>query len=112
VLSELETLCDHAVILNAGRAVKHGSMQAVTRADTRVRVTVTGTPDLEALRARIGEVSLSFRAPELSVQSDHGEGVTTLNARLLPALLEQGLGIVEVQAGDSLEAAYLAARAP
>jgi ABC-type multidrug transport system ATPase subunit len=111
VLSELEALCDHAVILHAGRAIRQGSMQAITGADTRVRVTLTRPPDLEALGSRLERTSLSWQAPELVAQSSGGESVEALNARLLAALLAQGAGILELSAGDSLEATYLATRA-
>jgi ABC-2 type transport system ATP-binding protein len=110
ILSELEALCDHAVILHAGRVVRQGSMQVMTGANTRVRVTLTRAPDLDALRARLEQVSLSWHAPELVVQSTGSDPLESLNARLLAALLEQGAGILELSAGDSLEATYLATR--
>lgn len=110
ILSELEALCDYAVILGAGKLVRQGSMQAMTGANTRVRVTLTHAPDLDALRARLEQVSIDWQAPELLVESKGGDSLDALNTRLLSALLAQGAGILELNAGDSLEAAYLATR--
>jgi len=110
VLSELEELCDHAVILQAGRVVRHGSMASITRANTLVRVTLARAPELEALRAALAGATLSWQAPHLLVQSADTSTVQAMNAVLLRALLDQGAGILEVQAGESLEATYLATR--
>jgi ABC-2 type transport system ATP-binding protein len=110
ILSELEALCDYAVILNAGKVVRQGSMQAMTGANTRVRVTLTHTPDLDALRARLERCIIAWQAPELVVESDGSESLDALNTRLLSALLAQNAGILELNAGDSLEATYLATR--
>src|SRR6185295_4123522 len=45
VLSELEELCDYAVVIEQGRCVRQASMQGLLRADTLVRVTVSSPPD-------------------------------------------------------------------
>jgi ABC-2 type transport system ATP-binding protein len=128
VLSELEELCDHAVVLEKGQTVSDGSMQRLRQADTLVRVALTAAPDLKALRdalsaraeaaqsaangatERAAVPSLEWRAPELHVRWQERAPLEQLNARLLGALLEQGAGILSLEAGQSLEASYLAER--
>jgi hypothetical protein len=75
-----------------------------------VRVTLARAPELEALRAALAGATLSWQAPHLLVQSAGTSTVPAMNAVLLRALLDQGADILEVQAGESLEATYLATR--
>jgi ABC-type multidrug transport system ATPase subunit len=118
VLSELEELCDHAVVLEKGQTVSDGSMQRLRQADTLVRVTLSAAPDLAVLRQALSAAgaptapapSIEWRAPELHVRWLERAPVEQLNARLLRALLEQGAGILSLEAGQSLEASYLAER--
>ncbi|MEO8178314.1 MAG: ABC transporter ATP-binding protein [Deltaproteobacteria bacterium] len=110
VLSELEELCDHAVVIEQGRCVRAGSMQGLLQVDTLVRVTVSSPPDLAALQHTLPGAQLEFRAPELSVRWREAAPLEQLNARLLRALLEQGVGILSLVPGQSLEESYLAER--
>jgi ABC-2 type transport system ATP-binding protein len=110
VLSELEGLCDHAVFIDAGRTVRQGSMSALRHADSRVRVTLSRAPDLPALERELGAVRLDWRQPELSVQFSGTEPIDEQNAKLLRALLDQGAGILALEAGQSLEKSYLETR--
>jgi ABC-2 type transport system ATP-binding protein len=110
VLSELEELCDYAVVIEQGRCVRQASMQGLLRADTLVRVTVSSPPDLAALERQLPGASLQFQAPELVVRWREAAPLEELNARLLRALLEQRVGIQSLVPGQSLEASYLEER--
>jgi ABC-type multidrug transport system ATPase subunit len=110
VLSELEELCDYAVVIEQGRCVRAGSMQGLLQVDTLVRVTLSSAPDLAALERTLPGAQLVFRAPELSVRWREAAPLEQLNARLLRALLEQGVGILSLVPGQSLEESYLAER--
>lgn len=110
VLSELEGLCDYAVFLEAGRLVRQGTMQSVREADTLVRITLKGQPDIEQLSRQIPSASFDWKAPELCVRLSGGQTVEEANARILRVLLEQGVGISSLEAGQSLEDSYLATR--
>ena len=110
VLSELEELCDYAVVIEQGRCVRQASMQGLLQADTLVRVTVSSPPDLSALQRQLPGASLEFQAPELVVRWREVAPLEELNARLLRALLEQRVGIQSLVPGQSLEASYLEER--
>jgi ABC-type multidrug transport system ATPase subunit len=111
VLSELEGLCDYAVFIEHGRVVRQGSMHSLLQADTLVRVTLKAKPDLEQLARQIGSSHFDWKAPELCVRLSGGQAVEAANAQILRALLDQGVGILGLEAGQSLEASYLATRA-
>lgn len=110
VLSELEDLCDYAVFIEAGRLVRQGTMQSVREADTLVRITLKGQPDLEQLIRQIPSASFDWRSPELCVRLSGGQTVEAANAQILRVLLDQGVGISSLEAGQSLEDSYLATR--
>ncbi len=110
VLSELQELCDYAVVLERGRCVSQGTMQRLLRADTLVRVTLRRAPDLDRLERQLPGASLEFQAPELLVRWSAAGELEQLNEQLLRALLEQGAGILGLAAGQSLEASYLEER--
>lgn len=110
VLSELEGLCDYAVFIEAGRLVRQGTMQSVREADTLVRITLKGQPDLEQLTRQIPAASFDWKSPELSVRLSGGQTVEAANAQILRVLLDQGVGISSLEAGQSLEDSYLATR--
>lgn len=110
VLSELEELCDHAIVIEKGRAVRQGSMQSLLQADTLVRVTLSAPADLARLAAQLPGARFEWQPPELRVRWSDAAPLEQLNARLLGALLEQGVGILALAAGQSLEASYLAER--
>lgn len=110
VLSELQELCDYAVVLERGRCVSQGTMQRLLRADTLVRVTLRRAPDLAQLERLLPGARLEFQAPELLVRWAEAGALEELNERLLRALLDQGAGILGLAAGQSLEASYLEER--
>lgn len=105
VLSELEQSCDHVIFMQQGRVVRAGPIAQVTGARSMVRIRVEGDP---AAAARV----LSPLNPQ--VDGDcivlHGASEDTLaelNRRALSALLQAGIGVLELRAGQSLEAALL-----
>jgi len=110
VLSELEDVCDYAVFLEQGRLVRQGAMRQLLQADTLVRLKLTREPDLAALRERVGALDVRWAAPTLDVRLRGDVPIDAANAKLLGELLEQKVGILGLEAGQSLEASYLATR--
>jgi ABC-2 type transport system ATP-binding protein len=110
ILSELEDVCDYAVFIEQGRLVRQGAMRSLLQTDTRLRVKLTRKPDLDALRQRVGALGLDWTEPVLDVRLRGGEPLDVANARLLRELLDQGVGILSLETGQSLEASYLATR--
>jgi ABC-type uncharacterized transport system ATPase subunit len=110
VLSELEELCDHVVFMERGRQVQQGSMRSMRRASGLVRLRLSTEPDLDRLRAEIGDLPCEWQDPELRVTVDDSLSPEAHNARILRALLDADVGVLQLELGESLEAAYLASR--
>ncbi len=112
VLAELEASCDHVIFMERGRCIAAGSMADLTGRSRQVIVELEAGFDAASLLPSLRDAGLSARADgcRLVVGGAAGEGSAVLNARLLPLLLAAGAPIVEVQAGRSLEATWMARR--
>jgi ABC-2 type transport system ATP-binding protein len=106
-LAELEAVCDHVVFLERGRCVRAGPLAELTERQGLVRVEVTGAIDLSALRARLPGLQLELHGALLSAQGPGGLPPEEINRRLLPALIEAGVGVLGVQVGRGLEEAWM-----
>ncbi len=110
VLSELESVCDHVVFLEAGQVVQSGALGAITGRDSSVRVLVDGDLPLDALREALADPHLERHGDELVLHALDGEDTPALLARALPILLAHHVRIIEIHRGQTLEHAYLATR--
>lgn len=110
LLSELETMCDHAIFLEAGRCQRQGAMAALTGKDSVIRIRLSDSPDLEALKRALPGLELGFRMSVLTVRDTTGRKLEETVALCLKPLLESNIGITELVSGDSLESTYLASR--
>ena len=109
-LSELEDLCDYAVFIDQGRLVRQGPMRELLQSDSRVRLKLTRAPDLARVRQRVATLALDWDAPVLDVRLRGDRPIDAANAELLRELLDQGVGVLELSTGQSLEASYLSTR--
>jgi hypothetical protein len=85
-------------------------MRSLLQMDTQVRLKLTRSPDLDRLRQKLGELALDWSAPTLDVRLRGDQPIDVANALLLRELLDQGVGIISLETGQSLEASYLATR--
>lgn len=108
VLSELENTCDHAVFVEAGQVVREGPMSQLKGTSKIVHYTLTAQPDMVALGVQLQACTLSWQAPTLIVNAPASQPLETTNELCLGALLAQKVGILRVEPGQSLEAAYMA----
>ena len=111
ILADLETTCDHVAFIEAGKCVKSGPVEEVTRRGAIVRVRL-GEPIVELARV---QHLLDTRAPriegvELVYTLSPGEDPASVQSELLPLLIENGARVLEVRLGDSLEDAYMETR--
>lgn len=107
-LNELETLCDHVVFLEAGRCVRSGSIATVTRRGTLLRITLERAIDAAAIFSSLSTFTYRWDDATLTVEAPSDWSPASVNAQLLPALIQAGAKILEVHCGQSLEEAYLA----
>jgi ABC-type multidrug transport system ATPase subunit len=111
VLSELEAICDHVVFMESGKCIRQGRLGDVTGSASIVRIKLTETPNFESLRAALPGCSVEWNKPQLTVRAPENQPVHVTNAQCLKCLLDQNIGILEIEAGKSLESTYLEARA-
>ncbi len=110
ILSELQSMCDHAIFLEDGRCRRQGTMAALTGKNTVVRIRVSSAPDLAALERALPALALSYADSMLTVRDESGRKLEDTVALCLRELLDRGVGISELSSGDTLENAYLASR--
>ena len=114
-LHELETLCDTAAFIEAGRLVRQDSMDRLTRRSGRMTYHFKPGPlPLDEIRRAVPEAQWEAdpAAGTLTVSFlESGGSAETLNAAVLPLLLAAGVGILEIRRGSSLESEYLATAA-
>lgn len=112
VLSELEALCDQVAFVENGRLVRQGSLAEVTQQSSRITLRlIPGELPEDALTAALPGVQwrklengnrVEFTLPANCEPAE-------ANARLLPVLIDAGIGILEIQCGSQLESIYLGA---
>jgi ABC-2 type transport system ATP-binding protein len=109
-LLELETICDHVLFIERGRCVRGGSMAEVTQRGLLLRYRLEEAVDPAQFNDLAVELALRWNADEASLvaEAPHGWSAAQLNERLVPRLLELGVGLLEIRQGQSLEAAYMA----
>ena len=110
ILSELEAVCDHVVFMEAGHCVRGGALAEVASVGTLARIHVAGKPPLDDLQTAAPDLSLQWNGTALVVQAPQGWSPQRINAVLLPVLLKAGIGVIDIQIGQSLEEAYMATR--
>jgi len=111
-LHELETICDRAAILQAGRVVAAGSMGDLTRRDEEVQIVLGAGPEpIEILRTALGSVDVRYQSEARRIQlrfsPEPGRQAEEVIGLALRALLDAGARIASVTRGQSLERRYL-----
>jgi ABC-2 type transport system ATP-binding protein len=110
VLSELEAVCDSIVFMEEGKCLRQGSLRDITQQLSIARYTLSQAPNFERLRGQIPNCTFEWDAPTLTAHPPNAQPITLTNAQVLRELLDQGVGVLDVQGGESLEESYLSAR--
>jgi len=109
-LHDIETLCTHVAFVEKGRVTRTSTLEAITRASSRVTYTLAAEPsDMSALSAAVPGATFAWTAEthDLVCTFEAADGdVAAINRKLLPALLAQ-TDVLAVSSGLSLEQAYL-----
>ena len=111
ILADLETTCDHVAFIEAGKCVKSGAVDEVTRRGAVVRVRLAEP----VIPLAVVEETLAGRDPriegvELVYSLAPGEDPAAVQGEVLPLLIAKGARVLEVRLGDSLESAYMESR--
>src|SRR5690606_27388775 len=110
ILSELESMCDHAGFLEMSKCVRQGPTKAITREESVVRYRLDRKPDVSALQAGLFDCKVVWEAGTLVIHGPPTRSLVDINTLGLRLLLDAGVGIIEVVAGESLESAYMESR--
>jgi ABC-type multidrug transport system ATPase subunit len=111
-LHELETLCDGAAFIEAGRLVRQDNMDTLTRRSRRVTYFLEpggrALPMEELKQALPGATwEQTPDGAELTVKFfDETARAAEVNARALAVLLGHGIGVLEIRRGSNLESEY------
>ncbi len=100
-LAELESLCDHVIVIERGRCVLDEGMDTVTGRDREATI-ILDEPVPEGLVA----------VTRVRASDDPGGNLAAATTRALAGLIAQGARVREVRRGDALEARYFAENAP
>ena len=112
ILHELEHLCDEVAFVRQGKLERQDRMESVAGHHRVVQIVLDGkaAPELAELGSLVPGAECVWDAKKATLQVDfdpESTQVTELTAILLPALLQQGCGILEVHRGGGLEQEYL-----
>jgi ABC-2 type transport system ATP-binding protein len=111
LLTEIEAVCDHVVIIEQGRAVRQGTLSDFVGQRQQVTYALgAGTLPLAALEDRLDGVALAWNEEERLLTARftaHELRAEDVNALVLPFLLNEGVEVREVRRGSNLEQAYL-----
>jgi ABC-2 type transport system ATP-binding protein len=98
LLGELERICDHVVVIDAGRLLRSSAIGAYVEATSALSVEVTdgaGGDGAEALARALGEAGVAVRRDGRLVEVDAADEATY--DRVRDAAADLGLGLVRVQ---------------
>ncbi len=108
-LLELEQLCDHVVILSAGRCVREDSVDQLTSRGEHVRWTLgPGEVPLGALEGALPGHALRLEGEVLFQVAPSGADLDAAAVHVARLLAEAGVAIRGVERGEGLEDAFLA----
>jgi ABC-type multidrug transport system ATPase subunit len=110
ILSELEAVCDHVIFMQGGRAVQSGPVEEITSARRQIRIRIDGATPLDRLQALGLGATYRVENDALVITLPSDLAPEAANAKILPALLAAGVGVLEIRLGQSLEESYLAGR--
>lgn len=109
ILGDIQSTCDHVAFLDAGRCVRSASMTDLTRKQSVVCVRLAEPVAIDELAVLTGR-SPTLRDLELRYTLLPDEDPTEVQPQILADLLKHGARVLEVQLGESLEAAYMELR--
>ncbi len=107
ILSELESMCDHAVILEQGSCVRQGPIAELTGKRTKLTYELSASPNVERIKTALPDALITEVKNELRITAQVGQAPEEVNALVIPELLAQKVGLRSIQLGGSLEEAYL-----
>ncbi|MEZ4287189.1 MAG: ATP-binding cassette domain-containing protein [Polyangiales bacterium] len=106
-LSDIESICDHVVVVDRGRCVRENALATFLEKKRIVRVKLERPfASLEELRDLLPDLDIQVSGDWIRARIVDASNIGSINARLLPALVSLGAEIQCVLDGESLESVY------
>jgi len=102
-LVALERLCDHVVLMVAGRCVREDAIDAVAGREEVARWTLSRPPEIARLAAAVPDASLRWDGHTLEQRARGGASLDAGALQLMAALAQDGIAVRAMQRGDGLE---------
>jgi len=107
-LAELERICDHVVLIEAGRCLGEGTVQELTARDSQVTWTLgPGDVPLEVLHERLPEHHFGLEGRVLTHRAPSASELDAASIVIAAVLSEAHVAIRAVRRGRTLEDSYL-----
>jgi ABC-type multidrug transport system ATPase subunit len=106
-LDELEKLCDHVVMIDQGRCLRQGPMQAITGTEALAQWTLGGDVPIDALQAAVPGHGFAREGPVLIERATDGAALDRSSVVIMALLAERGIPIRAVRRGKALERQFL-----
>lgn len=106
-LDELERLCDHVVMIDAGRQTREGPLSEVTGQKALVRWELAGPAPLEALQEALPGHRFEIREGGVDQQAPRGTDLDAASLVVMRILVEASVPLVAVRRGKALEHTFL-----
>jgi len=112
-LTDLEALCDHVAFIEKGKLVRQDTLDQITQRGQRMTYVLgEGVFPLARLTAELPGVLWEQNDRVVTATFPEPYTPESLNATVLRAVLEAGVGILEIRRGSNLESEYLRLAAP
>jgi ABC-2 type transport system ATP-binding protein len=115
LLDQVEAVCDEVAFIERGRTTRQDRLESVTRRKHSLVYRIgAGSPPVDAIRDALKETGVEVHAynDQVIITNESKEmDAAEINARVLPCLLEAGVGVHEIIQGLKLEDEYLKSRA-
>ena len=112
-LGEVAEICTHGAILDHGKLVKAGTLDAITRkgAEVTIETREDASVPKALIEAAVPQSSVRIEAGLIHVAFDTSADVAQVTGRILRVLLDAEVPILGLTRGTSLETAFLEATA-
>ncbi len=108
VLSELENLCDHVIIIDKGKLVKQGPLKDLTKRQSQIVFEINGLKQhYETLIKDFTQYTFEFTEPKLTLKLDQSNmDIAKVNREIFSWCITKEVDVLSISSQKSLENTY------
>ena len=108
VLSELENLCDHVIIIDKGKLVKQGPLKDLTKRQSQIVFELNGLKQhYETLIKDFTQYTFEFTEPKLTLKLDQSNmDIAKVNREIFSWCITKEVDVLSISSQKSLENTY------